>query len=42
MGIGKIVFDGVGWINLAQYRDPLRDLLKTVMNLRVPEKMEIS
>jgi hypothetical protein len=27
---------GMDWIDLAQYRDRLRDLVNAVMNLRVP------
>jgi hypothetical protein len=29
-------FDGVDWIDLAQYRDQWRALVNTVMNFRVP------
>jgi hypothetical protein len=32
----KITFAGVGWINMAQDRDRWRDLVNTVINLRVP------
>jgi hypothetical protein len=28
--------EGMHWIHLAQDKDQLRDLVKTVMNLRVP------
>jgi hypothetical protein len=36
MGLREIGWDGMHWINLAQDRDQLRALLKTVINLRVP------
>jgi hypothetical protein len=29
-------WDGINWIDLAQYRDQWRALMNTVMNLRVP------
>jgi hypothetical protein len=32
----EIGWDGVDWIDLAQYRDQWRALVNTVMNLRVP------
>jgi hypothetical protein len=32
----EIGWDGVDWIDLTQDRDPLRALVSTVMNLRVP------
>jgi hypothetical protein len=32
----EIAWGGMGWIVLAQDRDPRRALLNTVMNLRVP------
>jgi hypothetical protein len=35
MDLGEIGWDGMGWIELAQDRDQWRDLVNTVMNLRV-------
>jgi hypothetical protein len=32
----EIGWDGMDWIDLAQDRDQLRDLMITIMNLRVP------
>jgi hypothetical protein len=32
----EIGWDGVDWVDLAQDRDHWRDLVNTVMNLRVP------
>jgi hypothetical protein len=32
----EINWDGIGWIDLAQDRDPWRALVNTVMNLQVP------
>jgi hypothetical protein len=32
----EIEWDGMDWINLAQERDQWRNLVNTVMNLRVP------
>jgi hypothetical protein len=32
----EIGWDGMDWIDLAQYRDQLRALVNAVMNLRVP------
>jgi hypothetical protein len=32
----EIGWDGMNWIDLAQDRDQWRDLVKAVMNLRVP------
>jgi hypothetical protein len=32
----EIEWDGMDWIDLAQDRDQWRDLVNTVMNLRVP------
>jgi hypothetical protein len=32
----EIKWDGVDWVNLAEDRDRCRDLVNTVMNLRVP------
>jgi hypothetical protein len=36
MDIREIGWDGMDWIELAQDRDQWRDLVNTVMNLRVP------
>jgi hypothetical protein len=36
MNLREIGFGDVDWINLTQDRDQLRDLVNTVMNLRVP------
>jgi hypothetical protein len=36
MNLREIRWDGVDWIDLAQDRDQWRDLVNTVMNLRVP------
>jgi hypothetical protein len=36
MDLGEIGFGDVDWIDLAQDRDRWRDLVNTVMNLRVP------
>jgi hypothetical protein len=36
MGLREIGWDGMDWIDLAQYRDKWRALVNTVMNLRVP------
>jgi hypothetical protein len=36
MDVREIGWDGVEWIDLAQDRDQWRDLVNTVMNLRVP------
>jgi hypothetical protein len=36
MDLREIGWDGMVWIELAQDRDRWRDLVKTVMNLRVP------
>jgi hypothetical protein len=33
---GKIMWEGVNWIHLAQDRDHWRAVVNTVMNLRVP------
>jgi hypothetical protein len=35
MDLGEIVKGGIEWIYLARYKDQWRDLLNTVMNLRV-------
>jgi hypothetical protein len=37
MDLGEIGFGDVDWIHLAQDRDRWRDLVNTVMNLRVPK-----
>jgi hypothetical protein len=36
MDLREIGWDGVDWVDLAQDRDHWRDLVNTVMNLRVP------
>jgi hypothetical protein len=36
MDLREIGWNGVDWIDLAQYRDQWRALVNTVMNLRVP------
>jgi hypothetical protein len=36
MGLGEIDWGGVDWIGLAQDRDKRRDLVNSVLNLRVP------
>jgi hypothetical protein len=36
MDITEKVWDGVDWIDLAEYRDQWRVLVNTAMNLRVP------
>jgi predicted nucleotidyltransferase len=36
MDLREIGWDDVDWIELAQNRDQARDLVNTVMNLRVP------
>jgi hypothetical protein len=36
MDLREIGWDGMDWIDLAQDRDQLRALVRTVMNLRVP------
>jgi hypothetical protein len=36
--LGKIGWDGVDWMHLAQDRDQWRVLVNTVMNLQVPLK----
>jgi hypothetical protein len=36
IGFRWIGCDGVDWINIAQDRDQQRDLVNTVINLRVP------
>jgi hypothetical protein len=37
MDLGEIGWGGVDWISLAQDREQWRDLVKAVMNLRVPQ-----
>jgi hypothetical protein len=39
MHLKEIGWEGADWINLAQYRDQRRILVKTVMNLRVLKKL---
>jgi hypothetical protein len=36
MDLREIEWDGMDWIDLAEDRDQWRDLVNTVMNLRVP------
>jgi hypothetical protein len=36
IGLRKIVWGGMDWIDLAQDRDQWRALMNTVKNLRVP------
>jgi hypothetical protein len=36
MDLREIGWDGMDWIDMSQYRDQWRALVKTVMNLRVP------
>jgi hypothetical protein len=36
MDLREIGWDGVDWIYMAQDRDQWRDLVNTVLNLRVP------
>jgi hypothetical protein len=36
MDLREIRLDSIDWIDLAQDSDQLRDLVNTVMNLRVP------
>jgi hypothetical protein len=36
MGLGKIGWDGMDWIDLIQDRDQWRALANTVMKLRAP------
>jgi hypothetical protein len=36
MDLGKIEWDSMDWIDVAQDRDPWRALVNGVMNLRVP------
>jgi hypothetical protein len=37
LDLREIRWDGMDWIDLAQDRDQWRDLVNTVMNLRVPQ-----
>jgi hypothetical protein len=37
MDLREIGWDGVDWIDMAQYRDQWRALVNTVLNLRVPQ-----
>jgi hypothetical protein len=36
MNLREIEWDGVDWIDMAQYRDQWRALGNTVLNLRIP------
>jgi hypothetical protein len=36
MDLREIGWDGVDWINMTQDRDQWRDLVNTILNLRVP------
>jgi hypothetical protein len=36
MGFRETGSGGIDWIDLAQNKDPQRDLMKTVMNFRLP------
>jgi hypothetical protein len=38
MDIREIVYEGIDWIRLAQNMVQWRDLVNTVMNLRVPQE----
>jgi hypothetical protein len=40
MDLREIVGGGVDWMHLAQDRNQWRDVVNTVMNLRVPRKAE--
>jgi hypothetical protein len=40
INLREIGWDGMDWIELAQDRDQWRDLVNTVMNLRVPYNSE--
>jgi hypothetical protein len=37
MDLREMGWGGMGWIYLNQYKDQWRALLKTIMNLRVPQ-----
>jgi hypothetical protein len=39
MDLRETEWDGVDWIDLAQDRDQWRDLVNTVMNLRIPQNV---
>jgi CRISPR/Cas system-associated protein Cas7 (RAMP superfamily) len=41
MDLTEIGWDGIDWIDLAQDRDRWRALVKTVMNLRVPDRKSV-
>jgi len=41
MDLREIVWEGVGWIQLAQIKDLLRDLVNTVMVLRLHKRRGI-
>jgi hypothetical protein len=36
MDLREIGWDGMDWIDLAQFRDQWKDLVNAVINLRVP------
>jgi hypothetical protein len=40
MDFREIGWDGMDWIDLAEDRDQLRDLVNMVMNLRIPLNVE--
>jgi hypothetical protein len=40
MNLREIGWEGVNWMHLAQDRDQWQALVKTVMNLQVPYKVE--
>jgi hypothetical protein len=40
MDLGKIGWEVVEWVHLAQNREQWRAIVSMVMNLRVPEKAE--
>jgi hypothetical protein len=40
MDLRDIGWEDLDWIHLAQDRDQWRDVVNTVMNLRVPKKVE--
>ena len=37
MDVRKVGWGGMDWVDLAQNRDRWRDLVKSVMNLQVPQ-----